>query len=1030
MLVTDATAATVAGIEAQARAERPSPAQTSAAEPRRSVWVTANAGTGKTRVLTNRVLRLLLDGADPESILCITFTRAAASEMAARVEKQLAEWAVAPDASGLAADLEQLTGEPPTAQVLDRARRLFAQVLDLPSGLGIMTIHSFCQGLLRRFPLEAGIAPHFELIDERTARELQIEARQQVLASPEPGLVAAIDALAVLLGDDSLTEAMAQLLNRRQHLTTLALARGSVQGVIEAVHQLLEVDAADTADDIIARACLAQEVDSQNLVPAANALLQGSANQAANGLRILEWLNAAEADRVSLFNSYRSTLLTQAGEPAKRLVPKALDQAAANALVREQARLVRVEDSLKALEIGRRTGVLLTVGYAIIDAYAETKRQAAALDFEDLIARTDRLLRDPEKRYWVRFKLDARIDHLLVDEAQDTSPAQWSIIEHLVEEFHAGEGADRAARTLFVVGDEKQSIYSFQGADLESFAAVRERLMQRFAAAGRPIERVLLDLSFRSGPAIVEAVDAVLANPAIAMAIAGEDAATVRHQTFRKTALSRVEVWPLVTQPPRERQATEGWRLPTERFDADEAEAGLAQAIAQKIRFWLDTGATLEATGAPIRPGDILILLQRRGIAQERILRALKESDIPVAGADRLKLTDSIAVEDLIAVGRAVLLPEDDLVLAALLKSPLLGLDEDALFQLAFDRRKQHLVERLKQLGERGTEPFASAWRRFSGWLAMADFMPPFELFTQILGAEGGRRRLLQRLGPDAAEPLDAFLGLALAYEEGHPASLEGFIHWLGLDAQQLKRDMEQGTDAVRVMTVHGAKGLEAPIVFLAEAGPYQPQEGRDRLLVDPGTGLPLWRVAAAEREPVSREIGERLKAREAAERWRLLYVAMTRARDRLYVCGWEKRRGSPEGSWHDVIGQALAGLPGIEKGTLEGSRCLVRGVAKSDEQDHRPAPLRRHERACVVAPFTPGRTGVHTIDPTIRRRGGGPAGELATGGSGRRGAALWCRSAPACCMSWLRCRRSTGISCFAIGRQPGLASPSKPART
>jgi len=908
-----------------------------ASDPRRSVWVTANAGTGKTRVLTNRVLRLLLDGSDPESILCITFTKAAAAEMAARVERQLAEWAVAPDTFQLAADLEQLIGEAPADAVLDRARRLYAQVLDLPSGLGIMTIHSFCQSLLRRFPLEAGIAPHFELIDERTARELQIEARQQVLASKEPALVGAIEALAVLLGDESLTEAMAQLLDRRQHLVQLALAKGGVFGVIEAVHGLLEVEREDTEQTLIERACRAEEVDSRNLVPAANALLTGTPAQTANGLRILEWLNTAEGDRVRLFDRYRSTLLTQAGEPVKRLIPKALDEASANALLREQARLVRVEDSLRAQEVARRTAALLTVGYAVIDAYAETKRQAAALDFEDLISRSDMLLQGPDKRDWVRFKLDSRIDHLLVDEAQDTSPAQWSIIEHLVEEFHAGQGIERGARTLFVVGDEKQSIYSFQGADLASFAAVRERLMARFAAAGHPVERVVLDLSFRSGPAIVEAVDAVLADATIAAAVAGEESAAVRHQTFRQTALSHVEVWPLVTQPPRQARATDGWQLPSERFDADEVETHLAQQIAKQIRGWLDTGAVLEATGAPIRAGDILILLQRRGIAQERILKALKENEIPVAGADRLRLTDSIAVEDLIAMGQALLLPEDDLVLAALLKSPLLGLDEEALFRLAFDRHKKSLVERLRQLGERGLEPFAAAWRRFNGWLKMADFMPPFELFTQVLGSGGGRRRLLQRLGPDAAEPIDAFLAAALAYEEGHAASLQGFIHWLGLDAQQLKRDMEQGVDAVRVMTVHGAKGLEAPIVFLAEAGPYQPQEGRDRLLVDPRTSLPLWRIASAERDPVSRQIAESLKAREATERWRLLYVAMTRARDRLYVCGWEKRRGGSEGSWHDVIGRALDGLPDVEKEILDGRCRLVRGVAMSETQEALP---------------------------------------------------------------------------------------------
>jgi len=909
--------------------ERPTRAQGMAADPTRSVWVTANAGTGKTRVLTNRVLRLLLAGADPESVLCITFTKAAAAEMAARIEKQLADWAVEPDAAKLAAELDALTGEPPDRAVSDRARRLFAQVLDLPSGLAIMTIHGFCQGLLRRFPLEAGIAPHFELIDERTAKELQIEARRQVLATSDPGLGRAIEDLAVLLGDAALTDAIGQFLARRQQLVGLAMAHGGVEGVIAAIHRLLEVQFGDTPETIVSHACRAEEVDSENLVSAANALLGAAPTHAKRGRTTLAWLNAGEADRMTLFDNYARHYLKKDGEPLASLGPPTLDPALYRALIMEQARLERVVQAQRALEIARRTEVLLTVGYAVIDAYGETKRQAAALDFDDLITRSEMLLRDPAKRDWVRFKLDARIDHLLVDEAQDTSPAQWAIIEHLVEEFHAGEGVARGRRTLFVVGDEKQSIYSFQGADLEAFAAVRERLTRRFAAAERPLQQAVLDLSFRSGPAIIEVVDAVLGDAEIRAAVAGE--AAVAHQTFRRNARSTVEVWPLVEPAERPARAAEGWQLPTERFDADAAESRLAERIARTIEGWLERGEVLEATGAPIRAGDILILLQRRGIAQERILKALKEHDIPVAGADRLELTDSIAVEDLVALGEALLLPEDDLTLAALLKSPLVGLDEDDLFRLAFGRETAHLVDRLRRLGEQGEAPFAVAWERFRGWLAMADFMPPFELFARILGPEGGRRRLLQRLGPDAAEPIEAFLAQALAYEEGHPASLQGFIHWLGLDAESLKRDTEQGTDAVRVMTVHGAKGLEAPIVFLAEAGPYRPQEAKDRLLFDPGTGLPLWRAGAGERDPVSQRIVDAIGVRQAAERWRLLYVAMTRARDRLYVAGWAKRTGDADGSWHDVVTRALGRLSGVEPGDETGSLRLTRGIAGSE---------------------------------------------------------------------------------------------------
>lgn len=922
-------------------ASTPTTQQLRAADPGHSVWVTANAGTGKTRVLTSRVLRLLLAGNDPETILCLTFTRAASAEMAARIEARLASWATEKDGAKLAQDLESLLGAPAGQPTTDRARRLFAQVLDLPNGLAITTIHAFCQSLLRRFPLEAGTAPHFELIDERTARERQVEARQQVLASLDLDLQRAIEDVALLLADGSLAETLGQILALRDHLQGLADRHGGPAGVIEAVQARLEVDPRDTPATLVGRACRPEEADSRHLVPAANALTGGTAAQRRNGETILAWLNAAEADRRTTFPAYRAIFLTQKDEPRQNLVPTTLDEVSARALVAEQARLARVAERQKALEVARRTRAILTLGYAVIEAYADAKRQAAALDYDDLIQRTAALLADPGRREWVRFKLDARLDHLLVDEAQDTSPAQWSIIEHLVEEFHAGLGARRADRTLFVVGDEKQSIFSFQGADLASFEAVRERLSARFAAAGRPLDRSVLDLSFRSGPAIVELVEALLADPGIRAGVLADPGRTVRHRTFRQNALGSVELWPLERLVERSEQVDTGWVLPTERHDTDEPEARLALRIAKTVKGWLDAGIPMESTGRALRPGDILILLQRRGVAQERILKALKEEGIPVAGADRLELTEAIAVEDLVALGQALLLPEDDLNLAALLKSPLVGLGEDDLFRLAHDRGNARLVERLRHFGERGEAPFAAAWERFSGWFARADFIPPFELYARILGPEGGRRRLLQRLGPDAAEPIEAFLAQALAHEAGHPASLQGFLHWLGLESGQLKRDLEQRADAVRVMTVHGSKGLEAPIVLLADAGPYAPPAGRDRLIVDPDTGLPLWRAARDERDPISEAITRELERRAEAERWRLFYVAVTRAQDRLVVAGWDRRRNPDKASWHGVIEQALRAMPEVEVLDQGGLR-LVRGVAaaRPPEDEPPPAPL------------------------------------------------------------------------------------------
>ena len=912
----------------------PTPAQRRAADPRSSVWVTANAGTGKTRVLSDRVLRLLLLGAEPEGILCLTFTKAAAIEMTTRIEERLAAWATMAEDAQLAAELDALTGEPATPERLRTARRLFAQVLELPRGLGIMTIHALCGSLLRRFPLEAGIAPHFETIDERTQGELMQEAREEVLRAArdeDSPLGKALERLAVTLGESSLTEALAELLGQRVRLLRARAAHGhDLEALIAEVYRALGAEPGQEPSLLEHAACADGIYDGQGLLLAAQRLATGSAKDCERGRLIVEWLNCAHGDRVRLFLDYKRCFLKADGGALASLGTKKVlgDEQVARVLMIEQARLVRIADNIRGLLIARRTEALLRVAFATIDAYERLKGHKAALDYEDLIERTRELLHRPGKTDWVLFKLDARIDHVLVDEAQDTSPAQWGIIEKLSEEFFAGQGARPTDRTLFVVGDEKQSIYSFQGADLENFRSVKERLVARAQAARSPIRPELLDRSFRSAPAVLEVVDAVFARPEAKAGVVDADA-VVHHTTERGTAPGLVELWPLA-RPAELGRSEEPWPLPDVPRFTDEPERRVARAIARTIEGWLARGAILESTGQPIRAGDVLVLVARRGVVQELVIRALKQAGVPVAGADRLALRDHIAVQDLIALGRAMLLPEDDLNLACLLKSPLVGLGEEDLFALAWNRGEASLIERLRRAAETQPERFAVAYGRLSGWLQRADFMPPFEFFAWLLGADGGRRRLLARLGPDAIEPIEAFLSQTLAYEQGHPASLQGFLHWICLGADELKRDPEKARDVVRVTTVHGAKGLEAPIVVLADAGPRgQPRRGR--LLwghaMDGTTELPFWRPSKADREGLTERLAERDDRREREERRRLLYVALTRARDRLYVTGWlPRRRGKQPGedestdgeaqdaSWHELVRKALEPLPDLER--------------------------------------------------------------------------------------------------------------------
>ncbi|MEZ5825381.1 MAG: double-strand break repair helicase AddA [Geminicoccaceae bacterium] len=924
----------------------PTGPQARASDPSHSVWVTANAGTGKTRVLSDRVLRLLLDGAYPEAILCITFTRAAAVEMTARIEKALADWAVETDDDRLRASLEAITGAVPGEGELATARRLFARVLDLPAGLPIQTIHGFCAGLLRRFPIEAGIPPHFESIDDRTAGEMMRESRSRLLGVLREGdaeLRDALDRLAAILAETSLGDLLAEILRNRRAIEKAL--EGGLDSLLDRLHRLLGVVRGIDPKEMVARACGDGAMDVHRLKQAADALCTGSDTDTDRGRKIMAWLGMTPSNRVDTFELHKRCFLTAAGTPVKRLATQAVQKnhpGAFEALLQEQVRIVQLGDDLKAAQIAIRSAAMLTVAQALLNDYREAKEREGALDFDDLIHEAARLLSDEGRRDWVLYKLDARIEHILVDEAQDTSPAQWTVIEHLLEEIASGKGQHDRPRTLFVVGDEKQSIYSFQGADLENFHAVRRRVGERMELRDERLE-----VSFRSCSTILSLVDGLLENETFRAGVLGGGELRP-HTSSRPNDEGRITLWPLA-EAPDAGEEREPWALPDARNWRPGAEEVLARRLAREIGRRLADPAPLASTGRRLCPSDILILVSRRGRIQELVISALKKRGIPVAGADRLGLTDHIAVRDLMALGQALLLPEDDLNFACLLKSPLVGLDENALFELAFDRDKRSLHENLRLRRDH----YPEAFERIESWLARADFMPPFELFTLIL-AEGGRNRLLGRLGPDAAEPIEAFLGQALAFEQGHPATLQGFMHWLTMDRSSLKRDPEPARDEIRVMTVHGSKGLEAPFVILADAGPRQSAE-RGKIIVDPVSGVPFWRGASKDREPYTDAIVANAAARRDEEASRLLYVALTRARDELLIAGWAgARRTNVEDCWHGMIDRTMAGL-GALRDRESGNAVLRHGTAPPARIEEAPdtarsLPLPQWAREPVVA--------------------------------------------------------------------------------
>jgi ATP-dependent helicase/nuclease subunit A len=885
--------------------------QRDATDGRCSVWVAASAGTGKTKVLTDRVLNLMLGGSPPGRILCLTFTKAAAAEMANRINDRLSFWTTLGDGA-LSQELQALTGALPDRAMMAHARRLFARVLDTPGGMKILTIHAFCQSLLRRFPIEAAIAPHFEVMDERSAAEVLGEAREAVLATArsgtDPALAEALGEITRYLGEESFSELLVTLALERSRLRKL-VDDGGFARCLERLHATLGVPRGATVATVLAAACAEDAFDGAGLRRATGQLLASVApSDRKRGELLAAWL-ASPADRMVRLDEYVSAYITAEGGVRKTLATKpvaAAYPAIAATLLAEAQRVETLLAARGACALLHATAAMVRLAAALLTAYERYKTLHAQLDYDDLILKTCDLLNRTGVAAWVLFKLDGGLDHILVDEAQDTNPEQWQVVAALAEEFFSGRGARDTERTIFAVGDAKQSIYSFQRADPHEFRRMRDHFRRRVATATEhPGEwrwrEVALDISFRSTEAVLAAVDAVFARPEASAGVA-LDGEPVRHIAQRRGHAGRVELWPAVEPDPIEQPAP--WQAPDTQRRIRDPSSRLAAAIAGQIHHWLAAGERLDARGRPIRAGDIMVLVRRRGPFVSALVRALKQRGVPVAGVDRMVLTAQLAVEDLVALGQFLLLPEDDLTLATLLKSPLYGIDEETLFTLANGRGERRLWDELRRLAAHDMR-LRHAADELAALLARADFVAPYELFADVLSARGGRREALGRLGPDAADPLDEFLALALAYERAHIPSLQGFLHWLATGEVEIKRDLDQrDRDEVRVLTVHGAKGLQAPIVFLPDT--LQAPNQTPRLLWT-ADGLPLWSARKDLDAPAARAAREAALQRRDEEYRRLLYVAMTRAEDRLYICGWRTRRAAPTGSWYELAAAGLA---------------------------------------------------------------------------------------------------------------------------
>ncbi len=889
--------------------------QRDASDPSVSAWVSANAGSGKTYVLAQRVIRLLLDGTPPSKILCITFTKAAAANMATSVFDKLAQWTALDDRS-LDDSIYAMSNERPQPERRARARRLFAQALETPGGLKVQTIHAFCTRLLQQFPFEANVPARFTVLDEASESQLLDQLTFNALLEGSADRDSALGrALATVIGsasDQTFRDVLSEAIRKRTGLMGWIDQAGGIAAAIAELSDTLGLRPGETTPTIEAQ-FFTDALIAETQWPALRAALAEGGDsdiKQSHNFGHLETLSGFERLKM-----YWSIFCTAKGEPRKTVITKAVRDrhpALAQRLLAEQARICDLLARWRAAKTRDRTAALVTIAGTVIKSFRAEKDRRGLLDYDDLIEKTGELLNRVEAA-WVHYKLDLGIDHVLVDEAQDTSPRQWEVIERLVSEFATGEGArGELGRTIFAVGDDKQSIFSFQGALPEAFAQKRRGFRRTYVAAGLRFLPIEFKHSFRSVQVVLDAVDLVFKTPGAFRGL--DDPVATVHTAVRRRAPGLVEIWPLAE--PEKAAAVEGWDAPFDTTSETTPRVALARRIAKCVGSWIGRGIRVGdgAKRHAATPGDVLILVRQRGPLFEAIIRALKNAGVAVAGADRLILTEHIAVMDLLALADALLLPDDDLALATVLKSPLFGLDEDELFGLAWQRAGT-LRQALR--AKAATSPaLEAAAARLDRLAAAARRETPFGFYGRVLGPEGGRKRFLARLGAEATDALDEFLNIALDYERRQPASLQGFVAWLRSANAEVKRDMEISRDEVRVMTVHGAKGLEAPIVFLADtttppAGPPQRQPRLLRLATAAAPadapGPLVWLGRKDDDVPLL--AAARLAASEAAENEhrRLLYVAMTRAADRLVVCGAVGERGKPLGCWYDLVHGALS---------------------------------------------------------------------------------------------------------------------------
>ncbi|AQX20588.1 double-strand break repair helicase AddA [Bartonella sp. WD16.2] len=872
-------------------------AQKKATHPKTNVWVSANAGSGKTHVLSERVIRLLLNGTPPARILCLTYTNAAASVMQSRIFRTLSSWNELNDEQ-LQTVLSQLENKPTNAQKLAYARKLFARALETPGGLKIQTIHAFCEALLHQFPLESNIAGHFELLDDTNRTQLLHQARCQLLAHSH--IQSALKELFKTISESTFDQLLHEAAQKQHELSDFLPFILSKSGE-QQLRAFFNLTPNETHSQILKEIQQTASLSSYTFK-----YFQTYSNKKATDIIAKFSQLATVSDEEDIIDVVSSIYFTTDGIPRNFscLLSKKLNETSSfiqKEIEEKQNKVSVLLDKYQGIKLVTLNMAAFQICATYLKIYADLKKANGLLDFDDLIERTLYLLQRKGASQWVQYKLDRGIDHILIDEAQDTNPEQWQIIQLLAQEFFADYSQHTNIRTIFAVGDEKQSIYSFQGAEPENFAKNGRMFQKQAQRINQKFEKIQLNYSFRSTADILKGVDLVFETPENYKGLSADNVKTV-HEPVRINSPGEVILWDTISKETNE--LPDDWHSTVDHLDTPEIR--LANKIAVTIADWLHSGEMLPAKGRLLRASDIMVLVRKRHDQFVPALsRALKLHNVPVAGADRLQLTSHISVRDLMALAQFVLQPQDDLSLACVLKSPLFAFSEDALYHLAA-KRIGSLWKSLRTHASSHTS-YKDAFENLSKYRTFVDKIPVFEFYSHILNNDKGRQKILARLGSEANEILDAFMDYTLTIQQTGLPGLQAFLEILNANKPEIKRELDQNHEEVRIMTVHAAKGLESAIVFLVDPGsaiwdshyiPHFftfPLNGRQAL---------IWRPNAQFKKPFEKALSH-LKERAEEEYKRLLYVGMTRAEDRLIVCGYSNQKENSN-TWLKLVKKAL----------------------------------------------------------------------------------------------------------------------------